>query len=164
MAKILIDEIIQAMASEEPIDESLLPNTPVAEGEKVLGDLPEYLRGFFAFRNQLRNKMQTLRAEHDTKCGTEAYAGEAGKKLHDQEHRAINQLIMRFNLVDSLFWTSVSDQFYFPRTHVIGLREGWKVVSIPNPNSVFSQSIEIKVVGGEKGLLSQLFGGLFSRS
>lgn len=147
------------------------PENPVVDGEVVLGILPEPLRRLYVVR---------ARTARGLKAKTEQLKSRVYEKLMDaplrdlvnpqkfidemeqeggEEHR---KQYRRVDLINTIFWDLVREALNATDVKNIGLREGWKVVAMPekkrrSPIFTFGQPALIQSGEDLEAALSGMF-------
>jgi SMC interacting uncharacterized protein involved in chromosome segregation len=152
-------ELANRAAAIQLNDGELSPDTPVGEGEVVLGVLPKELCQVDVARCQMIDEINAqLVAIREKAMQTlqDTPVGELGKKLSEMTSQLDPQK-RRLDLASSLFWKAVHK--VFPQAQDdensggVGIRENWQVVKLSK-----SEKCDCDLCTGRAGLL--VVGGL----
>ncbi len=126
----LVQDILNRAAKISASDVNA-PDAKVEKGDKVIGKLPNELKGLWAVLTAATEKLKKF---HDQLHELDQTS------LNTQEAREISEsdsaLHLEHDVAHCCFWNSVRYFFLeFAREECIGLREGWKVVICPLPPS-----------------------------
>ena len=124
---------IEAFLKTNPVVKE--PNEEVAEGEKVLGTVPDGLIKLHAFKKSLIAQAKTLEKEHQKTCKGDASNACKEFKL------ASCTLDDEIEIVNKAFWRELRNELGI-ESDSIGIRKGWKVVEIQE-----SHTLEIIGIG-----------------
>lgn len=107
----------------EHFDSSLFPplSAPVKNGEKVIGECPEYLRKFYALAQMFSREKDRLAVEN--KYTPKGAPGEA------EILRQLYELNTKEDLLREILWAALRAELNSFEEQSIGLREDWKVVT-----------------------------------
>jgi len=148
----LMQDLLTEISREATTDVNL-PKGPVAEGEKVIGQImsPE-LRGLFVYRERVRQQLSE-KVENATSQGLDLLEG---SPEHDpstcpscklqRELRGMDKLL---KFINEFFWLGVEHELSAEARaelldgSAIGIRTDWQIVSILPKHSV---GVEIRVI------------------
>lgn len=106
------------------------PKGEVKDGETVIGVLPDYLKKFYLFREELHKFTlvcgeQLKRLSHMATFSSEVLT-------EDLEFLANEKALLenKLALVEFLFWIEVRHEFSQPPELDVGVRQEWQVVSM----------------------------------
>lgn len=103
------------------------PDDPVADGEKVIGEVPENLRKFRGYYvHYLGDQMMKKAAEHEKAHEDPAHDPRSCEKFSEE----ISEIKENRDLLSKIFWRSLRECMGITAGS-IGLRKGWKVVECP---------------------------------
>lgn len=120
---------IISMASEVSPKDLQSSGLEVGEDEKVVGKLPDNLKGLYIVLKRAQEKTKSVHAriaKEIAEYGVQDPPAEKVKSLM-WEHMCVH---LEEDLISKAFWTCV--RFEFPKDHIneIGLRANWQVVTV----------------------------------
>ncbi len=122
------------------------PTTKVADGEKVLGVVPEGVRKYIAYYGAQVDRIREMRKAHLMEHMGPNHTLEMCKKF-----RAAISLIKEENeVVAKAFWRDIRNEFKAENCN-LGVRKGWKVVEKPE-----KEESGIEIISVEVGSLADL--------
>jgi len=115
------------------------PEDPVADNEKVIGEVPVELRLLRGYSDSLKERVRQI---HSSCLILEDEFDE------DSILMELSDIKEKIDILHSLFWGCLRRSFTTKLTN-IGVREGWKVVELPEEESpsVVVRSIMIPLFG-----------------
>src|SRR3989338_3816817 len=125
------------------------PSLKVADGETVVGVLPDELRMFWAVRRDMNlafmAEVDSVVVEEKREMGSRANEPSPGLKARMKANNAQAEYL---NAVGDVFWASVRHEFpALAGKDNIGIRAGWEVVWFPKSLEATIRIVEISSPG-----------------
>lgn len=131
-------------------DEKMFPvDKPIGKEETVIGEMTEYARKFYAYR-------QFLKREAARQVIELQYMHRDSPDL-DRAMTQVQELNDRYEVVNKMFWLIIEEEAGHLVNQTLAVRDGWKIVRYDAP------SCEAHLLPINPEQLRGLFGNLFGK-